>query len=98
MIKEVETEILDWRTLPDDIDFMTSNWSYGRDGKGLNDINDNQWSISHTVADATGNLTVTLYVLPDFISQMINRAYDKGCMEAQQSIRTALSSLKEYKS
>lgn len=72
---------------PDNIDFMTSGWCYGRGGRNLRD---DQWSISYTVADSTGNLSEKLYVLPDFISVMINRAYDQGYKEAQESIKKAL--------
>lgn len=83
MVKEFQTELADWQTLPDDIDFMTSGWCYGRGGRNLRN---DQWSISHTTAD----LTETLYVLPNFLSVMINRAYDKGHLEAQREMRKAL--------
>ncbi len=83
-MKELKTELVDWQTLPDDIDFMTGNWCYSRGGINLSD---DQWSISYVTADLTKQ---KLYVLPDFISEMINRAYKQGYGEAQKSIRKAL--------
>lgn len=72
-----------WRELPETIDFEADHWTWGRGGKPLTEW---QYFIAYTHDD----LHQDMYVLPNYLSEMLRRQEEHGAENAKRTIRLAL--------